>query len=185
MNIYIKTALLIATLSNQVQSYEFSIIAGLHISHYGNTKYVDYNSEPTFDSFVIESEGLRYDSYTYKYAKYNQGTFENNQLIGFRIEHGNFSYTLLTYNNSFFERSHGFCINRIFKLSQNVSIELGPMYVTGYRPAIIEADINKSFKQSPRIIPVASISYRVAKSINMTYTTMARNAGVTGIELEF
>ena len=168
----------------QTQALEYSVIAGLHVSHYGQQNYIDYKSEPKNTGRAIDNPTSdEYWLMEYDTVNYNQGTAQNNQLVGFKIDHNNYSYTLLTYKNSFYERSNGFCVNRVFKSGPNVSFEVGAMLVTGYRAALVMTDKEESLNQSPVLSPMFSMAYKITPTISLTYTSMGISAGVTGIQI--
>ncbi len=175
--------ILAAALSNQSEALETSVVVGLHVSHFGNTSYIDYTNEPTLTNEVVANPTS--DSYwvaEYDTKGYNDGTANNNQLVGIRLEHNGYVAAALTYKNSFFERSFGFCLTKVFQTSQNVTFETGAMLVTGYRKAMVMMDKTESMEQAPMLVPMISAAYKITENISMTYTTMTMSVGILGLE---
>ncbi len=175
--------LLAAALSNQSEAIEASVIVGLHISHFGNQNYTDYSNGPKLTSKVAANPTT--DAYwlaEYETKSYNDGALNNNQLVGVRLEHEGYALTGLTYKNSFYERSFGFCLSKVFRTGQNVTFETGAMLVTGYREAMVMEDKDASMAQKPVIAPMISAAYKITENISMTYSTMTMSVGILGLE---
>ncbi len=160
---------------------EHSFFVGLHIQHLVSGNYTEFRDDP------VDTGELRDGYWVMQYPdkELNDGYAMNNQLFGYRYEGTQYSFSFLTYKNSFYERSYGVAINKLYRFNAHITIEYGAMLVTGYRKALLTENINNSMKQEPMLVPMASISYSLYGDTSLSYTNIAIGVGIMSLETKY
>ena len=167
-------------ISNNSHSSELSAIVGLHVDHYAKSYYAALN-EPPEDTGTQNEKGQWI--YKYKNKQYNQGIL-NNQLIGIRYTSQNYSLALITYKNSFYNRSYGLSLSKTFRFDSLI-LETGGIVLTGYKVKLLTQNPDDTDQEKPVLAPVLSLAYPINNSINITYTSMSVLVGMLGMEFKF
>ncbi len=172
-------SLIILVFSNTLFAYEISLITGLHVSHLFENHYVDYREDAVSTGELQDGMWLA----EYETKSLNDGSPERNKLLGLYVRHHNYSATLLSYKNSFYERSYGVIINRVFQFPADIQLEAGAMLVTGYRPALVNTDRNASVNSRPMLVPMVSIAYKLNDEFSLSYTNLTMNVAVFSLQI--
>ena len=175
---YLFALISLFVISQTGHAFEHSVVVGLHIEHFKQNDYADFRKAPK------ETGELRDGQWVLEYQdeSLNDGFSQNNQLIGYRIKGNHYATTVLTYKNSYYERSYGLAFNKTYRLQQILSVETGAMLVSGYREGLVLEDKNASFKQSLMLVPMMSAAYALNDALSLTYTTMTMSVGIFGLE---
>ena len=175
----IALAILFAITPN-AQSLEISLYAGLHVTHFNRSTYYDYTTEPT-ESRITFRDGEAVWVDTYDERKLNEG-FGQNDLVGVRLSHESWAVSLLTYKNSFYERSNGLSVAYTFANTQFLRAEAGAVVLTGYRPALVHGRTStEDMSQKPMLAPLISVIGTITDNIEASYTIMSGKVGVLTI----
>jgi len=177
---HLTVVFVLALISQIALSGEHSVFVGLHVEHLVSGKYTEYRDEPKPTGELRDGFWIS----VYQDKDLNDGFTQNNQLFGYRYAADNFSVSVLTYKNSFFERSFGLTFNKLHRFTSKLTVEYGAIIVTGYRKALVNDNKNDSMDQTPMIVPMASMSYIVFGDTALTYTNMAMGVGIMALEIK-
>ena len=102
---------------------------------------------------------------------------EDNNLIGFEIINGKNSYSIVSFENSYFNQSYGVNYHRLFKTENKLSYSLGLSLVYGYNKQdtlysednYYRYDFNNPFYLGNKmsLIPTVGIDYKLSKNVNL------------------
>ena len=164
-------------------SIELSLITGLNVFHASESKYRDYRQQPT------ETGELR-DGYwvnEYPVEKMNEGIGKN-KLIGLHLKNINYSATLVTYRNSYYQKTHpdrswGIGINRVYSGIKDWNLEAGLMMLNGYRPALVNGNKDSSQNKNYIFTYTLSSEYKLSTSASIIHTLQGDNVHITALKL--
>lgn len=148
--------LLIALISVSAKAAEHNLLIGLYTYHHVVDEYIDYRETHWQAN---------------KLKEINQGGPKANQIIGYQYLTRYWSGGGCTFENSFYERTHG-VFGAIHYPIKNWSVIAGINITYGYRPALVSQDHNASMSKA--FIPVSFVGVRTSfSSANITWQWQA------------
>lgn len=164
------------------QALEFGVNLGMTVMHTSSSTYMDYT-----DGKTIDYNGKKRTFYPRN--MWNDGGPTSNRLIGLTMSHGDYEMGVITFRNSFYtakrpDRSYAVLATVKFRNGDYLSLDPGIMYVTGYRDALVNDDINGNQEKTGRFSPLLNLTMQLDKSFAIV-NTLLPSVLITSVKFTF